>query len=130
MVEEKTQRYMWVYCTGADLPAKDHSPPDHDAIHRIVSYDYQDSRAGACPQAYLKDFTGYLQVDGYAGYDKLPITQVGCFAHARRKFRGAKKAQPKGKTGKADRALATIQKLYRVETEVKSHTATEKYRFR
>ena len=130
IVEEKTQSTMWVYCTGADSPAKDHSPPDHDAIRRIVIYDYRDSRAGACPETYLKPFTGYLQVDGYAGYDKLPLTLVGCFAHARRKFMEAKKAQPKGKTGKADMAIATIQKLYRIEAELKDKAASEKYRIR
>lgn len=130
ILEEKTQSYMWVYCTGADSPAKGTSPPDHDAIRRIVIYEYQDSRASACPQAYLKPFKGYLQVDGYVGYDKLPVTLVGCFAHARRKFVEAKKAQPKGKSGKADMALAAIQKLYRIETEIKHKAAAEKHLIR
>jgi hypothetical protein len=51
-------------------------------------------------------------------------------AHARRKFMDAKKAQPKGKTGKADKAIALIQKLYRIEIEIKSKVASEKYRLR
>lgn len=130
VLEEKTQSYMWVYCTGADSPANDTSPANQDAIRRIVIYEYQDSRASRCPVNYLKDFSGYLQVDGYAGYDKVPATLVGCFAHARRKFMEAKKAQPKGKSGKADIALATIQKLYRIETEIKAKVATEKHDIR
>ena len=92
VLEEKTQSYMWVYCTGFNSPPNDKSPPDHDAIRRVVIYDYQNSRAGACPRNYLKSFKGYLQVDGYVGYEKLPVTLVGCFAHARRKFVEVKKA--------------------------------------
>jgi len=130
VLEEKTQCYMWVYCSGADSPPKDKSPPDHDAIRRIVIYDYQSSRASACPQNYLQGFKGYLQVDGYVGYEKVKATLVGCMAHARRKFMEAKKAQPKGKTGKADKAIATLQKLYRIETEIKAQIAAEKYAIR
>ena len=130
IAEEKKQGYMWVYCTGSDSPPNNTSPPDHDAIRRLVIYDYQHSRARTCPQDYLQDFKGYLQVDGYVGYEKLEATLVGCMAHARRKFMDAKKAQPKGKTGKADKAVADIQKLYRIETEIKRKTATEKHRIR
>lgn len=128
--EEKTQCYMWVYCTGTDLPPHDKSPPDHDVIRRIVIYEYQKSRASVCPKNYLQGFKGYLQVDGYVGYEKVDATLVGCMAHARRKFMDVKKAQPKQKTGKADKAIATLQKLYRIENDIKTNTATEKYRIR
>lgn len=128
--EEKTQCYMWVYCTGADSPPHDKSPPDHDAIRRIVIYEYQNSRASVCPQNYLQGFKGYLQVDGYVGYEKVEALLVGCMSHARRKFMDAKKAQPKGKTGKADKAIATLQKLYRIEKDIKANVATEKYLIR
>jgi len=130
IIEEKKQSYMWVYCTGVDSPPNHTSPPDHDAILRIVIYDFQHSRASSCPENYLQGFKGYLQVDGYVGYEKLEATLVGCMAHARRKFMDAKKAQPKGKTGKADKAIAEIQKLYRIETEIKHKTAIEKHRIR
>lgn len=130
ILEEKTTCYMWVYCTGADSPPTEQSPLDHDTIRRIVIYEYQNSRASVCPQNYLQGFKGYLQVDGYVGYEKVEATLVGCMAHARRKFMDAKKAQPKGKTGKADKAIALIQKLYRIEIEIKSKVASEKYRLR
>jgi len=68
--EEKTQCYMWVYCTGEDLPPHDKPPPDHDVIRRIVIYEYQNSRASVCPKNYLQGFKGYLQVDGYVGKNK------------------------------------------------------------
>jgi len=68
----------------------------------------------------LAGFTGYLQTDGYDGYNAVfaanGLTHVGCMAHARRKFSEAVKAQGKNKKrGKAHRGLAQIQKLYRVE---------------
>ena len=122
--EDRITSYMWVYCTGTDSPTK-------SVIPKIILYDYQHgSRAGACAANYLKDFTGYLQVDGYAAYEKTTATLVGCWAHARRKFMEAQKAQPKGKTGKADMALSFIQKLYRIEISLKDKTNDEKYRIR
>jgi hypothetical protein len=44
---------------------------------------------------------------------------VGCWAHARRKFKEAEISQPQGKTGKANMALNYIQKLYRLEIQLK-----------
>ena len=118
--EDKVKSYMWLYCTGSDSPNTSDMP-------NIVLYDYQAGRAGQCAVDYLQDFNGYLQVDGYVGYEKTAATLVGCWAHARRKFMEAKTAQPKGKSGKADMALSLIQKLYRLETSLKDKSAQEKY---
>ena len=74
--------------------------------------------------------TGYLQVDGYAGYEKTHATLVGCWAHARRKFVEAQKAKGKGKTGKADVALNHIQKLYALESKLKTVPPDKKYEAR
>jgi hypothetical protein len=112
--EDKTYCYMWVYCSGTDSLIKD-PPPDNKKTVNTVLYEYQNSRAGVCPKDYLQGFDGYLQVDGYAAYEQTNATLVGCFAHARRKFTEAKKAQVKGKSGKADIALGMIQKLYLIE---------------
>jgi len=121
--EDKAKSYMWLYCTGSDFPST-------SGIPNIVLYDYQAGRAGQCAVDYLQGFTGYLHVDGYAGYEKTRATLVGCWAHARRKFMEAKTAQPKGKSGKADMALSMIQKLYRLETSLKDKSAKEKYQRR
>ena len=121
--EDKVKSYMWLYCTGSDSPNTSATP-------NIVLYDYQAGRAGQCAVDYLQGFTGYLQVDGYAGYEKTAATLVGCWAHARRKFKEAKTAQPKGKSGKADMALSMIQKLYRLETSLKDKSAQEKVKQR
>ena len=119
--------YMWLYCSGTDSP---NNLSRQGIIPNIVLYDYQSGRAGQCAVDYLDGFNGYLQVDGYAGYEKTAATLVGCWAHARRKFKEAGIAQPKGKTGKADMALSMIQKLYRIEISLKGKTAIEKYQLR
>jgi transposase len=121
--EDKHLCYMWVYCTGSDSPPENRlntHPPN------IVLFDYQNSRAGHCAKDYLRGYQGYLQVDGYAGYDKTDAILVGCFAHARRKFIEAQKIQVKGKTGKADWAVNHIQKLYRIEKAIKGQSTAEK----
>jgi len=127
--EDKSQCYMWVYCTGSDSPDKN-ARKDHQAPPNIVLYDYQKSRAGQCVRDYLHDFSGYLQVDGYAGYDQCSATLAGCWAHARRKFMEAKAVQVKGKTGKADWAINHIQKLYRIEKESQNSVPEEKRKVR
>lgn len=69
-----SKSYLWLYRTGIE------GPP-------IILYNYKETRAGENPKEFLSGFKGYLQVDGYAGYHKVPdVTLVGCWAHARRKF--------------------------------------------
>lgn len=67
--------YMWAYTTA------------NDGLPGIVVYDYANGRAGANAREYLKGFNGYLQCDGYAGYNLVDdVTLVICVAHLRRKF--------------------------------------------
>ncbi|WP_123015334.1 IS66 family transposase [Vibrio zhugei] len=123
VLQEEKRSYMWLYCSGADSPQA--CLPE---MKNIVLYDYQNSRARACPMDFLGDYSGYLQTDGYVAYDGLTqVTNVGCFAHARRKFMEAKKLQGKGKTGKVDIALAKIQKLYALEAHLKPSSAEERW---
>lgn len=117
---EKSTCYMWVYGCGLE---KSTGP-------KLVLFDYQDSRSSKHPTDFLAGFNGYLQVDGYAGYEKTHATLVGCWAHARRKFVEAQKAQGKGKTGKADVALNHIQKLYALESKLKTAPPDKKYEAR
>ncbi len=121
--EDKARCYMWVYCTGTD------SPCDND-IKNIVLYDYQISRAGSCAVNYLKGFNGYLQADGYAGYEQVDADLMGCMAHARRKFVDAQKAAPKNKSGRAHLAITKIARLYRIEKDIKDLSANEKQAIR
>ena len=61
------------------------------------------------------------------------ITQLGSWDHARRKFKEAVDAQPKPKKGtphretKVDHFLRLINKLYRIEREIKVLSAAEKF---
>jgi len=132
--DDNIKSYMWVYSCGADSPAGN---LQGDSAPNIVLYDYQPSRAGKCAVDFLQDadtnhYTGYLQVDGYAGYHQSHATLVVCMAHLRRKFKEAQKAQSKDskKTGKADWALNHIQKLYRIEKRIKDLPIEERHRIR
>jgi len=85
-----------------------------------VVYDATEDRCRDGPLLFLKDFRGYLQCDAYAGYDELfrtrrDVVEVGCWAHARRKFVEAEKTSPQ----LAHEAVARIRHLYAVEHEAK-----------
>ncbi len=86
-------------------------------------YDYRHSREGKHPREILQGFQGYLQVDGYSGYDRLyedKIIQVGCMAHIRRKFTDVQKlGGKKYKTPVADHVVERIQRLYELESKMK-----------
>jgi transposase len=116
----QSKSYLWVQRGG---------PPDQ----RVILYDYDPSRSQTVPTRLLDGFRGYLQTDGYEGYNAVVaaqgLTQIGCWAHARRKFDEAVKAQGKKKqrTGRAWRGLSLIQKLYRVERETKAMTPTQRH---
>ena len=111
-----TKSYMWVFRGGT---------PEKPAL----IYQYHPSRSGDVPIAFLGDYTGYVQSDGYAGYDRLSksgkITQVGCWAHARRKFIDVISARKRNKStkgqriGSADIAVDFIRKLYDIERDAK-----------
>ncbi len=80
-----------------------------------VVFDFRDGREGDGPRSVLKDFRGFLQADAYAAYDRLfesgEIVEVGCMAHARRKFFEALPHAPEH----AEPALKAIRMLYGIE---------------
>jgi transposase len=117
----QSKSYLWLQRGG---------PPDKP----VVLYDYDPGRGAGVPKRLLAGFTGYLQTDGYDGYNavvtKNKLTHVGCMAHARRKFSEAVKAQgKKKKRGKAHRGLALIQKLYRVEKQARKLGPEERHAY-
>jgi transposase len=111
-----TKSYMWVFRGGT---------PEKPAL----IYQYHPSRSGDVPIAFLGEYSGYIQSDGYAGYDRLAksgkITHVGCWAHARRKFIDVIDARKRNKStkgqriGSADIAVDFIRKLYDIERDAK-----------
>lgn len=88
-----------------------------DADHPYTIYAYTPSRKRDGPQSFLGDYQGCLVADAFAGYDGIyatqNVTQVLCWAHARRKFYDAQKVQ----SLEAQVALAFIARLYQIERE-------------
>lgn len=86
----------------------------------LVWYRFTPDRSGIHPQTELKEFTGLLQADGYAGYDKLyvgnQIREVACWAHFRRKIFENHQTSP---TPLTTDLLERIAGLYRVEDDVR-----------
>lgn len=109
--------YMWAY-------------QSLDPKNRFILFEFNLTRAGAVPENRLKDFTGILQTDGYAGYERLGkqknIIHIGCWDHARRKFTDAIKVST-NKTGIANNFLMLINLLYEIEREIK--VLTDEIRF-
>ena len=111
----KTHRaYLWAYAPGAFEDMK------------AVVYDFCESRAGDHARAFLGDWRGSLTCDDFSGYKALiasGVTEVGCLAHARRKFfylHAANKSQI------AEFALEQFAKVYAVEREAKEISADER----
>ncbi len=88
---------------------------------REVAYTYTPNWKAEHPAAFLNGRQGYLQVDGYKGYDALfrrdaALIHVGCWMHARRYF---KQAQDAGDT-RATQVLDLIRAMYEVEAAAKT----------
>lgn len=117
----ETSSYMWLYRTGRE------GPP-------IVLYDYQQTRAGSHPREFLSGFKGYLQVDGYSGYNLVQdVTLAGCWAHARRKFDEALKALPASKRSApvaAKEGLEVCNRLFEIERKLSNKTPEKRYKER
>jgi hypothetical protein len=113
---------MWLYRTSGE------------AEHQIVLYDYQRDRKHTHPEAFLKDFSGFLHADGYDGYHKLPdrITVVGCWAHLRRKFDEMLQTLPKDKRESSDTAkgVAYCDRLFHLEKQFVLLTPEERQKER
>ena len=96
--------YFWVY---------------HDPLGKQTLFKYETGRGGKYPFQTLEGFKGYLQTDGYAGYeglaDREDIVHLACWAHARRKFKESESYD----STMASTALTLIQELYAVEKQVR-----------
>ena len=84
-VKTRTGR-IWTYVRD-DRPFGGRAPP-------AAVFFYSPDRAGIHPEQHLAGYAGILQADAYAGFKALyasdrkggPITEAGCWAHARRKL--------------------------------------------
>ena len=85
----------------------------------IVIFDYCATRAGQHAADFLGAWKGALMVDDYGGYKALfraGVTELGCWAHARRKFFDAH-ADAGSPTAKD--ALEHLGALYAIEAELR-----------
>jgi transposase len=107
--KDTQKSYIWLARGG---------PPDKT----VIILKYRPTRASVNIDEFVEGFAGFLQTDGYEGYDcalkrHRGIIHVGCFAHVRRKFFEAQKAGSQAKS--ASIGLKYIQKLYAIETELR-----------
>lgn len=76
--------------------------------------------------------SGYIQTDGYAGYNivanKEGVTQLGCWAHSRRRFADILKSGVSDATSKryAQELVDMVAKLYKIEKEIKDDPPDKK----
>lgn len=88
--------------------------------HGLVCYQFTPDKCAERPEAVLSSFHGLLQCDAFSGHNGLfgegsGRIEVGCWAHAFRKFEEAKETEPT----LAGEALGLIDKLYRIERKAK-----------
>ncbi|MCP4265589.1 MAG: IS66 family transposase [Candidatus Brocadiaceae bacterium] len=105
--------YLWPYTDG-----------------EYIVFEYKAGRGKEGPVNFLGEFSGYLQTDGYTGYNKVVqdngITHVMCWAHARRKFFDALEYDKEV----AELFLTKIGELYAIEKNAKDHAETADDRFK
>lgn len=108
---------LWVYVRGGP------GPP-------LTVFDFSRDRSKKRPLKFLDGYQGYVHADAYGGYDELfrkeGITEVGCWAHARRKFDEAASSRPK----EATEIMAQIARLYQLESSSKEMAPHDRYTLR
>jgi transposase len=110
--------YLWSY-----------SSTQFDGVYAVV-YDFADSRAGVHPKEFLAGWAGKLVCDDYSGYKALfaaGVTEVGCLAHARRKFHDL---WSNHHSALAEQALKLFGALYDVERQGREVSAEQRRRMR
>ncbi len=119
---------LWVYVRDDRLFAGSAAP--------AAVYFYSPDRGAAHPTAHMASFTGFLQADGYAGFEALynpartkpgPIIEVACWAHVRRKFFDVWEAT---KSPVAKEALDRIGAVYAIEDKARFAPAAERVEHR
>jgi len=105
-------------------------------IYPVVFMKYADNRSAAVPTEIFTGFKGYMQTDGYRGYNEVvkqeSMTHLGCWAHARRKFADIIKSGKSDQESKAfaEEAIILIRKLYKIERDIKEEPPDIKLKIR
>jgi transposase len=99
--------YLWSY-----------SSSEYDELQAVI-YDFADSRSGLHARAFLGSWSGKLVCDDYSGYKALferGVIEIGCLAHARRKFHDL---YVNHRSDIAEEALRHFAALYKIEGEAR-----------
>jgi transposase len=99
--------YLWSY-----------SSSEYDELPAVV-YDFADSRSGLHAREFLGAWSGKLVCDDYSGYKALferGVIEIGCMAHARRKFHDL---YANYRSDIAEEALGFFASLYEIEREAR-----------
>lgn len=103
-----SQSQMWVRARNGPQP--------------IILFKYAPSRSGETAKELLKGFRGYLQVDGYGGYnvvcDGKVVIRIGCLYHVRRKFYDSLKSGSVGKKV-AEKIIKIIKLIAKADEKIK-----------
>jgi len=118
----RTARF-WTYVRD-ERPWTGDAPP-------AAWYRFSVDRKGVHPASHLKDYTGWMHADGYAGFEELyrsgRIDEVACMAHIRRKFVDVHKAQG---SAVAEEAIRRIAGLYAIEKQARGLPPDDRRRLR
>ena len=106
---------LWTYVRD-DAPFGGLDPP-------AAAFFYSRDRSGEHPERHLASYAGLMQADAYAGFNRLyetsrkpgPIIEVGCWAHARRKYVDLARL---AKAPIALEAINRIDELFAIEREI------------
>jgi transposase len=115
----KTHRaYLWAY-----------TPTQFSSLRAVV-YDFAASRAGEHARTFLNEWHGKLVCDDYGGYKASflqGITEIGCAAHARRKFF---ELHANHSSQVAEQALPFFTELYNIERDAAALDIEARHRLR
>lgn len=118
---------LWTYVRD-DRPFAGRAPP-------AAVYFYSPDRSGTHPEAHLTGWSGQMQADAYAGFNRLyeptrqpgRIIEVACWAHARRKFFDLARLT---KAPLAIEAVSRIDALFIIERDINGLPPDERKRVR
>jgi transposase len=114
--KSKSKKYMWLYKTAGDNDI-------------IILYDYQNTRSSSCPKNFLEGFSGYLQTDGYDGYNRVEdIDRIYCLAHIRRKYHDiiVNLNEEALKKSRGIIGFNLCEKIYEVEKDIRKKYSEDK----
>jgi transposase len=118
---------LWTYVRD-DRPFAGPDPP-------AAVFFYSRDRGGEHPDQHLASYTGLMQADAYAGFNRLyeanrkggPIVEAACWAHGRRKFFDLARIN---KAPIAIEAVERIDAMFTIEREINGMTPQERVRAR